>query len=176
MENSRKVALFITKFYKRKDFRLKDLDLKFIQDLEYFFKSRIKNLLKSRKLLKQKFVSHNLLNPKEITVNSKDHIFLERLYLVLEKNLETNNVKAPEIAKQLHMSHSKMYKKNKPLTGHTYTEFIRDYWLSIAKQLIEEMSYSMADACYKVGYSEKRCFSKLFKNKFKQIPSYYLKK
>ena len=111
MENSRKVALFITKFYKRKDFRLKDLDLKFIQDLEYFFKSRIKNLLKSRKLLKQKFVSHNLLNPKEITVNSKDHIFLERLYLVLEKNLETNNVKAPEIAKQLHMSHSKMYKK-----------------------------------------------------------------
>ncbi|MFT7442313.1 MAG: hypothetical protein ACI9Q3_000681, partial [Maribacter sp.] len=31
-------GLFITKFYKRKDVRLNDLDLKFIQDLEYFFK------------------------------------------------------------------------------------------------------------------------------------------
>ena len=30
------------KFYKRKDVRLKDLDLKFIKDLEYFFKIVIK--------------------------------------------------------------------------------------------------------------------------------------
>lgn len=33
LESRRKVALFISKFYKRKDVRLKDLDLKFIQDL-----------------------------------------------------------------------------------------------------------------------------------------------
>ena len=143
---------------------------------EDFLKSRIKNLLKSRKLLKEKFVSNNLLNPKEITVNSKDQIFLERLYLILEKNLETNNVKAPIIAKQLHMSHSAMYKKIKSLTGLTYTEFIRDYRLSIAKQLIEEMGYSIADTCYKVGYSDRKYFSRLFKNKFKQNPSYYLNK
>jgi integrase/recombinase XerD len=42
MESRRKVALFITKLYKRKDLRLKDLDLKFIQDLEYFFKTELK--------------------------------------------------------------------------------------------------------------------------------------
>jgi integrase/recombinase XerD len=42
IESRRKVALFITKFYKRKDMRLKDLDLKFIQDLEYFFKTELK--------------------------------------------------------------------------------------------------------------------------------------
>jgi integrase/recombinase XerD len=42
VESRRKVALFITKFYKRKDVRLKDLDLKFIQDLEYFFKTVLK--------------------------------------------------------------------------------------------------------------------------------------
>ncbi|WP_205853572.1 phage integrase SAM-like domain-containing protein [Polaribacter filamentus] len=42
IESRRKVALFITKFCKRKDLRLKDLDLKFIQDLEYFFKTELK--------------------------------------------------------------------------------------------------------------------------------------
>ena len=42
IESRRKVGLFITKHYKRKDVRLKDLDLKFIQDLEYFFKTVIK--------------------------------------------------------------------------------------------------------------------------------------
>jgi integrase/recombinase XerD len=42
IESRRKVEVFITKFYKRKDVRLKDLDLKFIQDLEYFFKTALK--------------------------------------------------------------------------------------------------------------------------------------
>ena len=41
-ESRRKVALFITKLYKRKDVRLKDLDLKSIKDLEYFFKTELK--------------------------------------------------------------------------------------------------------------------------------------
>ena len=42
VESRRKVALFISKFYKTKDLKLKDLDLKFIQDLEYFFKTELK--------------------------------------------------------------------------------------------------------------------------------------
>jgi len=42
VESRRKVSLFITKSYKRKDVKLKDLDLKFIKDLEYFFKTELK--------------------------------------------------------------------------------------------------------------------------------------
>ena len=142
---------------------------------EDFLKTRIKNLLKGRKLLKQKFVNNSLLNPKELSVNSKDQTFLENLYKSLEENLQSNNLKADVISKNLNMSHSSMYKKIKSLMGLTYMEFIRDYRLSIAKQLIEEMGYSVSEACYKVGYSDRKYFSKLFKNKFKQNPSFYLK-
>jgi signal transduction histidine kinase/ligand-binding sensor domain-containing protein/DNA-binding response OmpR family regulator len=142
---------------------------------EEFLKNRIKNLLKNRKLLKQKFINTNLLNPKELAVNSKDQMFLENLYKSLEENLQSNNLKAQIICKNLNMSHSSMYKKIKALTGLTYMEFIRDYRLSIAKQLVEEMGYSVSEACYKVGYSDRKYFSKLFKNKFKKNPSFYLK-
>jgi signal transduction histidine kinase/ligand-binding sensor domain-containing protein/DNA-binding response OmpR family regulator len=142
---------------------------------EDFLKNRIKNLLKGRKLLKQRFVNDKLLNPKELIVNSKEQIFLENLYKSLEENLQSNNLKADVISKNLNMSHSSIYKKIKSLTGLSYIEFIRDYRLSIAKQLIEEMGYSVSEACYKVGYSDRKYFSKLFKNKFKQNPSYYLK-
>jgi signal transduction histidine kinase/ligand-binding sensor domain-containing protein/DNA-binding response OmpR family regulator len=142
---------------------------------EDFLKNRIKNLLKNRKLLKQKFVATNLLNPKELAINSKDQMFLENLYKALEENLQTNDLKAQVISKQINRSHSSMYKKIKSLTGLTYMEFIRDYRLSIAKQLIAEMGYSVTDACYKVGYSDRKYFSKLFKNKFKKNPSFYLK-
>ena len=65
--------------------------------------------------------------------------------------------------------------KIKSLTGLTYIEFIRDYRLSVAKQLIQENGYSVSEACYKVGYTDRKYFSKLFKNKFKENPSFYLK-
>lgn len=142
---------------------------------EDFLKNRIKNLLKSRKLLKQKFVNNDIVNPKELVVNSKDQVFLEKLYKSLEENVQSNNLKADVISKELNMSHSSMYKKIKSLTGLTYIEFIRDYRLSIAKQLIEENGYSVSEACYKVGYTDRKYFSRLFKNKFKKNPSFYLK-
>jgi AraC-like DNA-binding protein len=93
----------------------------------------------------------------------------------LEENLQSNHLKAEIISKSLNMSHSALYKKMKTLTGLTYIEFVRDYRLSIAKQLIGEMGYSVTEACYKVGYSDRKYFSKLFKNKFKKNPSFYLK-
>ncbi|OIP48667.1 MAG: hypothetical protein AUK46_00810 [Flavobacteriaceae bacterium CG2_30_31_66] len=142
---------------------------------EDILKNRIKNLLKNRKLLKEKFVNSILLNPKELAINSQDQIFLEKLYTSLEENLQSNNLNAQNISENINMSHSAMYKKIKSLTGLTFIEFIRDYRLSIAKQLIEEMGYSVADACYKVGYSDRKYFSKLFKQKFKKNPSDFTK-
>jgi DNA-binding response OmpR family regulator len=137
--------------------------------------TRIENLLKSRKILQSKFSKNETLNPKEININSKDQELLEKLYKCLEENLETNNLKSDFISKQMNMSHSSLYKKIKSLTGLTYIEFIRDYRLSVAKQLIQENGYAVSDACFKVGYSDRKYFSKLFKNKFKHNPSFFLK-
>ncbi len=138
---------------------------------EEFLLGRIKNLLTNRKLLKEKFVNNSLLNPKELTINSQDQIFLEKLYKSLEENIQSNELNAQLIAEELNISHSAMYKKIKALTGLTFVEFYRDYRLSIAKQLIQEMGYSVSEACYKVGYSDRKYFSKLFKQKFKKNPS-----
>ena len=138
---------------------------------EDFLKNRIINLLKNRKRLKEKFVGANLQNPKETNINSQDQQFLENLYKLLEDNLQSENLKAEVIAGKMNMSHSALYKKIKSLTGLTYMELVRDYRLAIAKQLIQEMGYSVSDACYKVGYSDRKYFSKLFKQKFGMNPS-----
>jgi len=142
---------------------------------EELLKARISNLLNNRKLIREKFINDNLLNPRELAISSPDQLFLERLYEILEPNLESNNLKAEIVAKEVGMSHSVMYKKIKALTGLSYVEFIRDYRLSIAKQLIQDLGYSVSDACYKVGYSDRKYFSKLFKEKFKKNPSEFLK-
>lgn len=142
---------------------------------EELLKARISNLLNNRKLIREKFINENLLNPRELAISSPDQLFLERLYEILEPRLESNTLKAEVVAKEIGMSHSVMYKKIKALTGLSYVEFIRDYRLSIAKQLLQDLGYSVSDACYKVGYSDRKYFSKLFKDKFKKNPSEFLK-
>ena len=57
----------------------------------------------------------------------------------------------------------------------TYVQFVREFKLKTAKKLIEEQNFSILDACYHVGYSDRKYFSKLFKNHFGKVPSAYLK-
>jgi integrase/recombinase XerD len=78
IESKRKVGLFITKFYKRKDVRLKDLDLKFIQDLEYFFKTVL--------MLKQATVYRSIQSVKKIIQFAISENYLQKDSFHLYKN------------------------------------------------------------------------------------------
>jgi integrase/recombinase XerD len=84
IESRRKVALFITKFYNRKDVRLKDLDLKFIQDLEYFFKTALK--------LKQATVYRSIQRVKKIIQFAIAENYLQKDPFHLYKNKKHKTV------------------------------------------------------------------------------------
>ena len=84
IESRRKVALFITKFYKKKDIKLKDLDLKFIQDLEYFFKTELN--------LKQATVYRSIQRVKKIIQFSIAENFLKKDPFHLYKNKKYKTV------------------------------------------------------------------------------------
>jgi integrase/recombinase XerD len=84
VESRRKVALFITKHYKRKDVRLKDLDLKFIQDLEYFFKTALK--------LKQATVYRSIQRVKKIIQFAISENYLKKDPFHLYKNKKYKTV------------------------------------------------------------------------------------
>ena len=77
IESRRKVASFITKFYKKKDVRLKDLDLKFIKDLEYFFKTELH--------LKQATVYRSMQRVKKIIqfANADKYAFLSTSSIIV---------------------------------------------------------------------------------------------
>jgi integrase/recombinase XerD len=84
IESRRKVALFITKHYKTKDVRLKGLDLKFIQDLEYFFKTVLK--------LKQATVYRSIQRVKKIiqfAIVEVDYFQKDPFHLYKNKNHKT---------------------------------------------------------------------------------------
>lgn len=143
---------------------------------ELLLKSRINNLLNTRKLLRQKFESSSIFIPKNIAANRTDEIFLERLTRIINENIDSESLNASFLSSELGMSHSVIYKKIKSITGMTFVEFVRDFKLKIAKQLIIEHKLTIAEASYQIGYSDKKYFSKLFKQKFGKNPSEFYNK
>lgn len=138
--------------------------------------SRIKSLLKNRQIIRDKFSGDALLNTENLSINKTDQTFLDKLTKTIQQHIDEESLTADFLSKELGMSHSVMYKKIKSLTGMTFVEFVRDYKLKIAKHLIKKQGFSVSEASYKVGYADRKYFSKLFKQKFGKNPSHFLHK
>ncbi|MEQ6120525.1 two-component regulator propeller domain-containing protein [Reichenbachiella sp. MALMAid0571] len=142
---------------------------------EVLLKTRIFNLLRNRYLLRKKFKTDALLEPKELPINSRDQQFVDALIKLLENNIKEGEIKADYLARELGMSHSVIYKKVKSLTGQSLVEFIRDFRLKRAAHLIRDHEDTVIEACYKVGFSDRKYFGQVFKKKFGVSPTTYAK-
>lgn len=143
---------------------------------ESLLKARIVNLLRSRQALREKFQLESLSEPRNLPINTPDQAFLAELTKILEDNLDNDALKADFIAKEIGISHSVVYKKIKSLTGMSLVEFIRDFRLKRAAQLLEQYDLPITEVCYKVGFSDRRYFSQMFKKRFGKTPSEFAHK
>ncbi|NQZ79094.1 MAG: response regulator, partial [Ekhidna sp.] len=135
--------------------------------------TRINNILLSRENLKQHIRNEIAVRPNDLNLGSPDEKFLKDLTKVIEKNLDNSELNAELVSTEMGMSHSVVYKKLKALTGLNLVEFVRDYRLQQAGQMLQKFGFSVAEACYKVGFSDKKYFSQIFKKKFGITPSEY---
>ncbi|MCK4989588.1 MAG: response regulator, partial [Bacteroidales bacterium] len=143
---------------------------------ETLLKTRVHNMLKSRMQLREKLLKEYISKPREeLNISTPDQQFLSDLTNVIEKNIHKNEINAKLISRELCMSHSVVYKKIKALTGLSLIEFIRDFKLKRAAVLLAKYQLRVTDVCYKVGFSDRRYFSRLFKTKYGMPPSDYAK-
>lgn len=138
--------------------------------------SRVNNLLKTRLLLRQRFETNGLALSDDFNLNRTDKQFLEKIIDIIKRNIDSENLNAKFISQEVGMSHSVLYKKIKAMTGMTFIDFVRDYKLNTAKKLIQEYNLTVAEASYHIGYSDKKYFSKLFKQRFGKSPSEFYTK
>lgn len=137
--------------------------------------ARIKNILRSREALTSQIRNEIALKPEDLNLSTPDEKFLRELVHVTQQNLGNSELNAELIASEMGMSHSVVYKKIKALTGFNLVEFVRDYRLQQAGEMLRKYKFSVAETCYKVGFSDKKYFSQIFKKKYGVTPSQYLK-
>lgn len=137
--------------------------------------SRIENILKSRETLTNQIRNELAIRPSDLNLTTPDERFLKELVQVIQNNLDNSELNAELVASEMGMSHSVIYKKVKVLAGFTLVEFIRDYRLQQAAEVLGKYKFTVAQACYKVGFSDKKYFTQVFKKKFGKTPSEYSK-
>lgn len=135
---------------------------------------RIKNLLKQRRKLREKFRKEIKVEPASIAVNSVDNEFLEKAFTVVEKNLSNTEFSSEVFAKEMFMSRSQLHRKLMAVAGQGPGEFVRAFRLKKAAALILEKRLSITQIAFEVGFNSPSHFTKAFRQQFNCLPTEFI--
>ena len=133
--------------------------------------ARAKNLIENRRLLREKFSGNTIIKSSEISVSSRDQLFIEKLLKVVEANMDNEKFGVENLSAAVAMSQSQLHRKLKALINQPANHFIRMVRMNRAKELLEKDAGNISEVAYKVGYEDPGYFSKTYKAFFGQLPS-----
>ncbi len=135
--------------------------------------SRIRNMLRLKEQLRNRFQNQVEVNPADVTVSPVDEEFMKQALAAVEKNMDNPDFSVEDLSRELFMSRVALYKKLLSLTGKTPIEFIRVMRLKRAAQLLQKSDLNISEIAYQVGYNNPKIFTKYFKEEFSMTPSQY---
>ena len=138
--------------------------------------TRIQNLVKSRKKLRDRYSQEVILKPKDIAITNLDEKFLERVQSTLDERLTESSFSVQEFSEVVGMSRMQLHRKLKALTGLSASEFIRSQRLKLAATLLQNSDASVSEIGYQVGFNDPSYFTKCFKEAYGCSPSEYSSK
>lgn len=138
-------------------------------------KTRIENIIASRKALKKKF-SHEIETGINLLTHSPiDQEFLTKINKLIEENMSNTELNSNFLCSELGMSSSKLYRKIKELTDLAPNEFIRTLRLKKSAQLLKTKKYNVSEVTDYIGFNDPLYFSRCFKKQFGYPPSQLIK-
>lgn len=145
--------------YIRKPFNLNELDL------------LVDNHLKSVLLLKNKLaggLADSLLTT--LPRRNKEQEFVMRFSALVNLHYKDKSLTADMLAQRMNCSRSQLHTKLKTITGLSTKEYLNNYRLTLACQLLGN-GMSVAEASYTVGFGDPNYFGRAFKKKYGKTPS-----
>lgn len=132
--------------------------------------TRVRNLIRQRQLLQQKYSSSNPLDiqPKVLSMDEK---FLQQTLEIMDQHLDQSSFDVEAFAQAMHMTPVQLRRKLKALTNQTITEYVRNHRLDKAAILLRSKTGTVSQIAYQVGFESLSYFSKMFFEKFGKTPS-----
>lgn len=143
-------------------------------------KVRVNNLVEQRNKLR-KLIENKLrqrkntfdINLDDSNISSMDEKFLRNLISILGNQYTNSGLKVEDFTREVGLSRIQLHRKITALTGTTTSEFIRNFRLNRAADLIKQKSGSISEIAYDVGFNSPSYFTESFKKYFGVPPSDY---
>ncbi|WP_281991552.1 hybrid sensor histidine kinase/response regulator transcription factor [Aquimarina aggregata] len=135
--------------------------------------TNIEALLIIRKKLRERYQIGIPLTKENNKNNKNDNAFLEKLYSLIEENLDNQDFDLNNLARELYLNRTHFYQKVKVLTNKTPFELIKMYRLKKAAELLSQNGLSVNEVFIMTGFKSRTHFTKIFKEKYKISPGKY---
>lgn len=137
--------------------------------------ARIDNILENRKRYQRQFASHMNVDALNMEEESSDRKFLNKALDIVKANYSNSNFDVSEFIDAMALSKSMLNKKLQNLTGQSIGQFIRNYRLNTARELIEKnrstRNMNISEIAYEVGFNDPKYFTRCFTKRFNVPPS-----
>lgn len=143
---------------------------------EAHIKAQIANILVSREKLKEqllKELSNSIGQPEAAPIQDK---LLQKIVDAVEANLDDSEYDIDRLSKDIGLSRMHLYRKLKGIIGQTPADFIRDYKLARAAELLKRPDLNVTEVSDLTGFVSPKMFRIYFKKKYDLTPSEYQKK
>ncbi|NRB51820.1 MAG: helix-turn-helix transcriptional regulator [Saprospiraceae bacterium] len=99
--------------------------------------------------------------------------FLQKVIVVVNRNMEREGFGTTELCQALFLSRSQLHRKLRTLTGKSTTKVIRGIKMAKAMELLLHSNKNIAEVGYAVGYGNSSHFTQVFKEEFGKPPSHF---
>ena len=137
--------------------------------------AQIINLLENREKMRQSLANSPLTPIHSFGKNKADEAFLNQITDIIEENITNVDFSVDDLAQEIAMSRSNLYRKVKGLSGMTPNDFIRLVRLKKAVKLMQEGETRINEICFLVGFNTSSYFAKCFKSQFGILPKDFVK-
>ena len=109
----------------------------------------------------------------DTTFSPQEKAFIDKVTSLVEQNLANTNYSVEQLAEELCMERSGLYKKLTPLIGMSPIAFIRSVRLEHAASLLKKGTYSVTSISEMTGFSSPQYFNRCFQKQYGCRPSEY---
>lgn len=135
---------------------------------QQLLEEKVKNLLDNRDRIRRRF-SNEITNLSHVQSNERK--FLIDFELLIEKYMKENTLSVEHLSKEMGMSRVQLYRKITALTNKNVNDYIAEFKVKKAKQLLQDPTKNITEIAYALGFNNPGYFTTFFKQKTNQTPS-----
>lgn len=138
--------------------------------------ARARNLIESRKLLRERFAAAITLKPEEVSSTAVDQEFLRAAMRAVEQHMDREDFKVDALARELAMSRTSLNQKFRALLDQSTNQFIQSVRLERAADLLlKQQDLPVGEVAAQTGFGSTSYFVRCFREKFGETPGSFRK-